>query len=102
MPFHHDRTVYYTVAVLNCLYIVFPLKHNQQVVGQNLTGIQWITNEPWTAYIGHQNPHFTPLLGGTLGFAIHRGEIPGLKEFLSKVHPENDPDNSHENTLVSL
>uniref|UniRef100_A0A3Q2V961 G-protein coupled receptors family 3 profile domain-containing protein n=1 Tax=Haplochromis burtoni TaxID=8153 RepID=A0A3Q2V961_HAPBU len=43
-------------------------------------------NEGWTATAGVlQTPQFMPYLGGTLGIAIRRGEIPGLREFLLQI-----------------
>uniref|UniRef100_A0A665UNN3 G-protein coupled receptors family 3 profile domain-containing protein n=1 Tax=Echeneis naucrates TaxID=173247 RepID=A0A665UNN3_ECHNA len=36
----------------------------------------------WTSAAVLQTPHLMPYLGGTLGIAIRRGEIPGLREFL--------------------
>ena len=71
------------------------------MVKQNVTGLQWIASESWSTYIGLQTPHFMPLLRGTLGVAIRRGEIPGLNDFLLKIHPDNDPEN-HENSIVSF
>ena len=41
-----------------------------------------------------------PYLRGTLGFTIRRGEMPGLYDYLLKVHPENDPDYMHEYNMV--
>ena len=76
--------------------------HSQQVIKQNVTGIQWMTSNAVTTATIFQNPHFLPYMRGTLGLSIRRGEIPGLKDFLLKIHPDNDPDNSHENAIVSL
>ena len=67
-----------------------------------MTGLQWLASETWATYTVLQTPHFMPYLRGTLGIAIRRGEIPGLKDFLLKIHPDNDPDNSHENSIVSI
>uniref|UniRef100_A0A674PH21 G-protein coupled receptors family 3 profile domain-containing protein n=1 Tax=Takifugu rubripes TaxID=31033 RepID=A0A674PH21_TAKRU len=48
----------------------------------NLTGLQWIASEAWTAAAVLQTTELMPYLGGTLGIAIRRGEIPGLRDFL--------------------
>ncbi|XP_038548423.1 extracellular calcium-sensing receptor-like [Micropterus salmoides] len=57
-----------------------------QVVSQNVTGLQWMASEAWTAAAVLQTPHLMPYLGGTLGIAIRRGEIPGLRDFLLRIH----------------
>uniref|UniRef100_A0A3B4G6I9 Extracellular calcium-sensing receptor-like n=1 Tax=Pundamilia nyererei TaxID=303518 RepID=A0A3B4G6I9_9CICH len=66
-----------------------------EVVRQNVTGLQWIASEAWTESAVLQTPHFMPYLGGTLGITIRRGEIPGLREFLLQIHPD-----LHHNTLA--
>uniref|UniRef100_A0A4W6FC59 G-protein coupled receptors family 3 profile domain-containing protein n=1 Tax=Lates calcarifer TaxID=8187 RepID=A0A4W6FC59_LATCA len=55
----------------------------EEVARQNLTGLQWMASEGWTSAATLQTPRLMPYLGGTLGIAIRRGEIPGLKDFLS-------------------
>ncbi|XP_072249215.1 extracellular calcium-sensing receptor-like [Leuresthes tenuis] len=65
----------------------------EEVMRQNVTGLQWISSESWTSATVFQTPHFMPILSGTLGIAIRRGEIPGLKDFLLQIRPrqnEND------------
>ncbi|XP_041127158.1 extracellular calcium-sensing receptor-like [Polyodon spathula] len=64
-----------------------------EYVQQNITGIQWIASEAWITASLFSPREFYPSLGGTIGFAIHSGEIPGLKDFLLKVHPSLYPDN---------
>ncbi|XP_063348600.1 extracellular calcium-sensing receptor-like [Pelmatolapia mariae] len=59
-----------------------------EVVKQNVTGLQWIASEAWTLVGGLHTPEFMPFLGGTLGIAIQRGEIPGFREYLLKINPE--------------
>ena len=76
--------------------------HNQQVIRQNVTGLQWIASEAWTAAAVLQTPDFMPYLDGTLGIAIRRGEIPGLMEFLLNTHPEKHYNNSYENSMVRI
>ncbi|XP_043976327.1 extracellular calcium-sensing receptor-like [Gambusia affinis] len=69
-----------------------------EVVEQNVTGRQWIASEAWTSAAVLQIPRFIPFLGGTLGIAIRRGEIPGLRDFLLRTHPNKN--NNHETNLV--
>uniref|UniRef100_A0A4W6FCF8 G-protein coupled receptors family 3 profile domain-containing protein n=1 Tax=Lates calcarifer TaxID=8187 RepID=A0A4W6FCF8_LATCA len=59
----------------------------EEVVRQNVTGLQWIASEAWTAAAVFQTPRLMPYLGGTLGVAVRRGEIPGLRDFLFAPPP---------------
>ncbi|XP_029964633.1 extracellular calcium-sensing receptor-like [Salarias fasciatus] len=70
----------------------------QQVLKQNVTGMQWIASEAWVSVEGLHTPEFLPVLGGTLGIAVRRGEIPGLKDFLMSVKPKQNSD--FENSMV--
>ncbi|XP_056466445.1 extracellular calcium-sensing receptor-like [Gadus chalcogrammus] len=72
----------------------------EEVVKQNVTGLQWIASEAWsTAKVLH-TPSYMPFLAGTLGIAIRRGEIPGLRDFLLTIRPDNDTLSTQDNTLV--
>ncbi|XP_069755258.1 vomeronasal type-2 receptor 1-like [Narcine bancroftii] len=65
----------------------------QEVVYQNVTGIQWIGSESWiTTQIltPQQNARF---LRGALGFVVPNGRIPALREFLLKLNPFHLPRN---------
>ncbi|XP_040902113.1 extracellular calcium-sensing receptor-like [Toxotes jaculatrix] len=73
----------------------------EEVVRQNVTGLQWMASEAWSAVAVLQTPHLMPYLGGTLSIAIRRGEIPGLREFLFKIRPDLHHNNSHGNNLVN-
>nr|XP_043878332.1 extracellular calcium-sensing receptor-like [Solea senegalensis] len=66
----------------------------KEVVRQNVTGLQWIASEAWTSADVLQTPHLMPYLGGTLGTAVRRGEIPGLRDFLLQIRPDNTEGNS--------
>ncbi|XP_075891826.1 extracellular calcium-sensing receptor-like [Nelusetta ayraudi] len=72
----------------------------EEVVRQNVTGLQWMASEAWTAAAVLQTPQLMPYLAGTLGIAIRRGEIPGLREFLLQVRPDQQQNSSHENDVV--
>ncbi|KAK0141155.1 Extracellular calcium-sensing receptor [Merluccius polli] len=61
---------------------------------RNITGIQWIASEAW-ATAKSLWEEFGDLLGGTLGFGIHRADvIPGLKQYLSRLRPSNIHDSA--------
>lgn len=60
---------------------------------QNVTGIQWIASEAWITSSVFTGSEYYPFLGGTIGFGIRRGQIPGLREYLTTVNPERYPSN---------
>uniref|UniRef100_A0A8C2WK72 G-protein coupled receptors family 3 profile domain-containing protein n=1 Tax=Cyclopterus lumpus TaxID=8103 RepID=A0A8C2WK72_CYCLU len=60
----------------------------EEVVRENVTGLQWIASEAWSAAAVLQTPRFMPYLSGTLGIAIRRGEILGLRDFLLRIRPD--------------
>ncbi|XP_059932163.1 extracellular calcium-sensing receptor-like [Gadus macrocephalus] len=72
----------------------------EEVVRQKMTGLQWIASEAWTTAIVLQTPSYMPFLAGTLGIAIRRGQIPGLRDFLLRIRPDNDRQSSQDNNLV--
>ena len=47
-----------------------------------------MASEAWTAAKVLHTPSYMPFLAGTLGIAIRRGEIPGLRNFLLTIRPE--------------
>ncbi|XP_076002356.1 extracellular calcium-sensing receptor-like [Genypterus blacodes] len=70
------------------------IKVMKEVVRQNVTGLQWMASEAWSTYAPLQTPDLMPYLGGTLGIAIRRGEIPGLRDFLLITHPNSSRGNN--------
>ncbi|XP_073342286.1 extracellular calcium-sensing receptor-like [Pagrus major] len=72
----------------------------EEVVKQNVTGLQWMASEAWTAAAVLQTPRLMPYLGGTLGIAIRRGEIPGLRDFLLGIRPDLHDGNNNGNSMV--
>ncbi|XP_038149434.1 extracellular calcium-sensing receptor-like [Cyprinodon tularosa] len=73
----------------------------EEVVRQNLTGLQWLASEAWSTAAVLQTPHLMPYLGGTLGIAIRQGEIPGLRDFLLQTHADLQHNNSYENSMIN-
>ncbi|KAM8769848.1 extracellular calcium-sensing receptor-like [Acanthopagrus schlegelii] len=74
----------------------------EEVVRQNVTGLQWLASEAWTAAAVLQTPRLMPYLGGTLGIAIRRGEIPGLRDFLLELRPNLHDSNNNGNSMIRL
>ncbi|XP_034723028.1 extracellular calcium-sensing receptor-like [Etheostoma cragini] len=72
----------------------------EEVVRQNVTTLQWIASEAWTLLDGLQTPAFMPYLRGTLGIAIRRGKIPGLRDFLLRINHVQHLNNSNDNIMV--
>ncbi|XP_070684693.1 extracellular calcium-sensing receptor-like [Pempheris klunzingeri] len=73
----------------------------EEVMRQNVTGLQWMASEAWTAAAVLQTPRLMPYLGGTLGIAIRRGEISGLREFFLRIRPDLHHSNDYEDNLVN-
>lgn len=67
-----------------------------------MTGQQWIASEAWTAATLLQTPRFMPYLSGTLSIAVRRGEIPGFREFLLQIRPDQNQSGSYGNSMVNL
>ena len=72
------------------------------MVRQNVTGLQWMASEAWTTAVVLQTPSYMPFLAGTLGIAIRRGEIPGLRDFLLRIRPDMDTLSNQDNNLVRV
>ncbi|GCB70794.1 hypothetical protein scyTo_0001372 [Scyliorhinus torazame] len=60
---------------------------------QNITDIQLIASEAWVTSSLIWTKESQEILTGTIGFGIRKAEIPGLREFLVKLHPATSPDN---------
>ncbi|XP_064159086.1 extracellular calcium-sensing receptor-like [Anguilla rostrata] len=54
---------------------------------QNVTGLQWIGSESWISDSNIATGEWQHILRGSLGFAIPKAKIRGLKEFLLSIHP---------------
>ena len=66
-----------------------------------MTGLQWIASEAWIAATAFQTPNLMSHLAGILGIAIRRGEIPGLREFLLQIRPDQQH-NRYGNNIVRV
>ncbi|MFT7803272.1 extracellular calcium-sensing receptor-like [Arapaima gigas] len=68
---------------------LYPLM--QEVVIQNITGIQWIASEAWITAARPSTPEIFQSFGGAMGFAPRKMAIPKLKDFLLNMRPSSDP-----------
>ncbi|XP_056466427.1 extracellular calcium-sensing receptor-like [Gadus chalcogrammus] len=71
-----------------------------EALRQGLTGIQWLASEAWsTAPVLSTPPKYHQILQGTIGLAVRGVYIPGLQDFLLRLHPSN-PDASENPFLI--
>ncbi|KAM5281551.1 extracellular calcium-sensing receptor [Ctenodactylus gundi] len=59
----------------------------KEIVRRNITGRIWLASEAWASSSLIAVPEYFHVVGGTIGFALKAGEIPGFRDFLQKVHP---------------
>ncbi|KAM6932217.1 extracellular calcium-sensing receptor-like [Lycodopsis pacificus] len=84
-------------VVIVFAYQIHMIQLMEEVVRENVTGLQWMASEAWSAAAVLQTPRLMPYLSGTLGIAIRRGEIPGLRDFLSRIRPDIHTSSSSNN-----
>ncbi|XP_078524842.1 extracellular calcium-sensing receptor-like [Lissotriton helveticus] len=63
-----------------------------EILKQNVTGMVWIASEAWSTSSLLFKKKYYGILAGTIGFAVHSGEMPGFSEHLNHVHPSRTPD----------
>ncbi|XP_069053825.1 extracellular calcium-sensing receptor-like [Lepisosteus oculatus] len=84
------------IAVFTTGAYLIPL--TEEIVQQKIRGRQWIASEAWASSPVFHTKKLLPYLGGTIGIAVRRGEIPGLEKFLLQIRPVLDT----RNNLVKL
>ncbi|KAM4749224.1 extracellular calcium-sensing receptor-like [Rhinophrynus dorsalis] len=57
---------------------------------QNVTGKIWVASEAWASSDLLSKEQFQEVFQGTIGFAIHSGQMPGFSEYLNSLHPSKD------------
>uniref|UniRef100_A0A3Q2XQM8 Extracellular calcium-sensing receptor-like n=1 Tax=Hippocampus comes TaxID=109280 RepID=A0A3Q2XQM8_HIPCM len=71
-----------------------------EALREGLDGIQWLASEAWsTAAVLSTPKKYRAILQGSMGFAIRRVHIPGLQDFLLRLHPSS-PDASEDPFLI--
>ncbi|KAK9407855.1 putative G-protein coupled receptor [Crotalus adamanteus] len=56
----------------------------KEIVTRNITGRIWLASEAWASSSLIAMPQFFHVMGGTIGFALKAGQIPGFRNFLQK------------------
>ncbi|XP_053319868.1 extracellular calcium-sensing receptor-like [Spea bombifrons] len=93
---HPDRNAHHIVKVMKAssatvvvVYAtdvdLFPVL--DEMLRQNVTQKTLVASEAWSTSTLDPQGRFSTLLSGTIGLALHSGTIPGLREFLNKIHP---------------
>lgn len=64
----------------------------QELLLHNVTNRTWIASENWvTSALVARQTDVMSVLGGTIGFAVPRAKVPGLREYLLNIDPYQDP-----------
>ncbi|XP_075200042.1 vomeronasal type-2 receptor 1-like [Anomaloglossus baeobatrachus] len=80
------------ILVLSSAFDFMPVV--EELAKQNITGKIWIASESWSTSPLLNKENFQPVLMGTVGFALHGGQMAGFVEHLNNLHPSkfpNDP-----------
>ncbi|KAM4749220.1 extracellular calcium-sensing receptor-like [Rhinophrynus dorsalis] len=62
----------------------------EELLTLNVTGKVWVASESWSTSALLSKERYKEALVGTIGFAIHGGQMPGFTEHLSSLDPSKD------------
>ncbi|XP_039602177.1 extracellular calcium-sensing receptor [Polypterus senegalus] len=65
----------------------------KEIVRRNITDRIWLASEAWASSSLIAKQEFFHVVGGTIGFALRAGQIPGFRQFLQQVNPKKSPHN---------
>ncbi|XP_069072190.1 extracellular calcium-sensing receptor-like [Pleurodeles waltl] len=95
-----DRNAFHIVQIIKAstanTIVIFSLDAGlvpllNELVWQNVSHKIWIASEAWSTSILFSMEKYTNLLAGTLGFALHHGQMPGFQEYYTSIRPEISP-----------
>ncbi len=61
-----------------------------EITQQNINGLQWIGSESWISDMNIATGKWQQVIRGSMGFAIPKAKIRGLKEFLTNLNQSSD------------
>ncbi|XP_063302480.1 extracellular calcium-sensing receptor-like [Pelobates fuscus] len=79
-----DSTANVVIVICNGVILV-PIF--DEMLLKKVTKRIFVASEAWSTFTLNNMEKYSELLVGTIGLAIPRGTIPGLREFFNKVHP---------------
>nr|XP_014353900.1 PREDICTED: extracellular calcium-sensing receptor-like [Latimeria chalumnae] len=82
-------------VIIAITFDAFLIPLTEEVVRQNITGKMWIASAAWSISTSLFNNH----LAGTIGLAVRNRDIPGLKEYLLRLHPFTSKNNMYIETF---
>uniref|UniRef100_H3A198 G-protein coupled receptors family 3 profile domain-containing protein n=1 Tax=Latimeria chalumnae TaxID=7897 RepID=H3A198_LATCH len=80
-------------AIVIISYELFIVPLIAEVTRQNITGKVWVSTEAWSTSASFYKGSQARTVTGTIGVAVHKGDIPGFKEFLLRLNPFTSQDN---------
>ncbi|KAJ1131057.1 hypothetical protein NDU88_009400 [Pleurodeles waltl] len=79
------------IMVFSTIYVFAPIM--DALARDGVQGKVWLASDGWTTINTVLNePHHKKILQGTIGFSPKTGKIPGLDDFLYKIHPFRTPE----------
>ncbi|MFT7803152.1 extracellular calcium-sensing receptor-like, partial [Arapaima gigas] len=63
----------------------------EEILLQNVSGLQWVASESWITARYLATPKTYTVISSAIGFTITKSTVPGLSDFLVKVHPSKHP-----------
>ncbi|XP_035240509.1 extracellular calcium-sensing receptor-like isoform X1 [Anguilla anguilla] len=66
----------------------------EEALTQNVTGLQWVGSESWITARQLASQRASTVISSAIGFTIKKSKIPGLRNFLTNVHPSKSPSNA--------
>ncbi|XP_006011179.2 extracellular calcium-sensing receptor-like [Latimeria chalumnae] len=79
------------IVIISSETYIVPLM--EEVTKQNITGKIWVATETWSTSASFFKDDLAKTLTGTIGIATHKGDIPGFRNFLLKLHPFTSENN---------
>ncbi|KAJ1080401.1 hypothetical protein NDU88_000611 [Pleurodeles waltl] len=83
------KSIAVAIVIISSDYDIAPVV--DEMVKQNISGKVWIGSESWSTSTFFPMEKYAGALIGSLGFAIHSGEMKGFQDYLTHVQPSQYP-----------